>query len=141
MAPVGLEVCIRWQSYRCELVDRAHDDGIRVHPGGCAVMEGQRNSSKCHLLAHIERLPRFLRVTKTPHQLSRHRFSRAVMLSERGENGGIPTPLLEHLRRRLAEVPLHVVAARSHPRALSTDDEMNEMTELVEEGEHVPMLQ
>ena len=41
---------------------------------------------------------------------------------EGGEDVGVPGPLLEHLARRLDEVPLGGDAGEAHPGALATED-------------------
>ena len=64
----------------------------------------------------------------------------AVMTREPGQRVVAPRPLLEHLRRRLHEIPLGRGARDGLPLPLPSEDGVQQMAELVEEGHHVAVL-
>jgi hypothetical protein len=59
---------------------------------------------------------------------------------EAAEHAGVPGPLLEELGGRLDEVPLGGDAREPHPVVASGDDVVDQMAELVEQGDDVAML-
>ena len=60
---------------------------------------------------------------------------------EGGEDVGVPGPLLEHLARRLDEVPLGRDAREAHPLGAAGEHVVHEVPELVEERDDLVVLQ
>ncbi len=56
------------------------------------------------------------------------------------EHVGVPGPLLEHLARRLDEVPLGRDAGEAHPLGAAGEDVVHEVAELVEERHDLVVL-
>ncbi len=72
-------------------------------------------------------------------QLGRDRLAVGVA-GEGREHVGVPCPLLEHLARRLDEVPLGRDAGEPEPASLSAQDVVHQVAELVEEGDDLVVL-
>ena len=72
-------------------------------------------------------------------QVGRDRLAVGVA-GEGGQHVGVPRPLLEHLARRLDEVPLGGDAGEAEPLALPAEDVVDEVAELVEQGDDLVVL-
>ena len=63
------------------------------------------------------------------------------MPAEPLQDARVPAPLLEHLRGRLDEVPLGADARDPRPPGPASEQVVQEMPELVEEGHHLAVLE
>ena len=60
---------------------------------------------------------------------------------EAAQDGRVPAPLFQHLRRRLDEVPLRPHSGDPCPADATAEEMVQEVTELVEEGHHLAVLE
>ena len=74
-------------------------------------------------------------------QVEGEHFVRLVMLRKRTEDSGIVEEFLQHLRRRLDKVGLGRKPGDAAPRLLSAQDVVHQVSELVEEGDDIGILQ
>ena len=93
-----------------------------------------------HLLPHVEPLAELVGGLHPLHQLGRDRLAGLVVLGERLQRLGRPDPLLEHLRRRLDEVPLGRDARDAGPPRVAAEHVVQQVAELVEERLDVGVL-
>ena len=73
------------------------------------------------------------------HQVGRDRLAGRVG-REAAQHLGVPRPLLEHLARRLDEVPLGRDAGEAGPLAVAAEHVVHQVPELVEQRHHVVVL-
>ena len=66
--------------------------------------------------------------------------SPASLRAKVAQHVGVPRPLLEHLARRLDEVPLGGDAGEPHPLLAAAEDVVDQVAELVEQGDDVVVL-
>ena len=95
------------------------------------------NAREDHLTAHLEPLTELAGPPHLRHQLRRNGFTGLIVRREGRQRRRIPDPFLEHLRRRLGEVALETRAAQAVPRAMTADQSMDDVAELVEERAHL----
>ena len=118
--------------------------GLRLRPGGPDLLPSPPRflpDSLSTLLPHPQPLPELIRGLHPLHHLGGDELAGLVVPREGVQRARVPRPLLQHLRRRLHEVPLGGDPADAGPALVAGEDVVDEVAELVEERPDVGVEQ
>ena len=113
----------------------------RIQPLGIAVVETERSGSVEHLLPDAQPLAKLVGRAHAIDQRRRDRLAGLDVARETPQDRGVPAPFLQHLRRRLHEVPFGPHAGDPLPAGVAAEQMVQQVSELVEERHHFAMVE
>ena len=114
---------------------------VEVEARGVLVVQVERERGVVELRAHPVGAAKGAGQLHLPDGLGGQHFAGLIVLREGLQQLFVAEELFQHLRRHLDEVAFGGKAGEARPLGLAAEDGVHQVAELVEEGDHVGVLQ